>query len=459
MIAMYSSKIAARFAIMWTLFVVSPYCCGQELSNRNLKVTRPDSSPPAVTAHVPRGYAVVIGIANYRSAAVASLQFPESDAEAVYRVLISQHGGAFAAENVHKLLGKNATLANIRHEIEEWLPAVAQPEDRVVVYFAGHGVVSQGRGYLAPWDVDVNRIEDSAYAMQSLGNTLANRVKARWKALFADACHSGKINSETTDEGVAGQLDSVASQYLSLTATLGRQKSYEDPSLTGGFGLFSYFLVEALKGNADNNPCDGVVVADELVEYVRAEVMKYAKDHGVQQTPNANSDYEPAMPMGLSMKCGVPNSDASLSGSLVIESQADEVEIFVDDDLAGKTNHTAPLTVAGLMQGPHVVKAAKPGYKPEIQTVVVMPGRSTTVTVHMRFPVKVKREAEMLDLQGLKLYDNRHSSVNPLGQFTAVALSKRARPAPRQTTLHRRAGSGRRLRRSRVRSGPGESSA
>jgi hypothetical protein len=26
------------------------------------------------------------------------------------------------------------------------------------------------------------------------------------------------------------------------------------------------------------------VVADELVEYVRAEVMKYAKDHGVQQT-------------------------------------------------------------------------------------------------------------------------------------------------------------------------------
>ena len=124
--------------------------------------------------------------------------------------------------------------------------------------------------------------------------------------------------------------------------------------------------------------------------------------------------------MGLSMKCGVPNSDASLSGTLVIESQADEVEIFVDDDLAGKTSHTVPLTVAGLMQGPHIVKAAKPGYKPEIQTVVVMPGRSTTVTVHMRFPVKVKREAEMLDLQGLKLYNNRHSSVNPLGQFTGV---------------------------------------
>ena len=276
-IAMCRSKIAAGFAIVCTLSAIPPYCCGQELPDRNLKVARPGPNLPTVSAHIPRGYAVVIGIASYRSVAVAGLQFPESDAEAVYRVLISQHGGAFAAENVHKLLGRNATLANIRREIEEWLPAVAQPEDRVVVYFAGHGVVSRGRGYLAPWDVDVQRIEDSAYSMQALGNTLANRVKARWKALFADACHSGKINSETTDEGIAGQLDSVASQYLSLTATLGSQKSYEDPALTGGFGLFSYFLVEALKGNADNNPCDGVVVADELVEYVRSEVMKYAR--------------------------------------------------------------------------------------------------------------------------------------------------------------------------------------
>jgi tetratricopeptide (TPR) repeat protein len=38
----------------------------------------------------------------------------------------------------------------------------------------------------------------------------------------------------------------------------------------------------------------------------------------------------------------------------------------------------------------------------------------------MRFAVTVKREAEALDQQGLKLYNNRHSSVKPLGQFTAA---------------------------------------
>src|SRR5215471_11955624 len=102
-------------------------------------------------AGVPRGYALVVGVAQYKNLSDAQqLQFPESDAEAVYRVLISHEGGSFPAENVHLLKGSQATLAAIRHELEEWLPSVAQPADRVVVYFAGHGLVHDGQGYLAP---------------------------------------------------------------------------------------------------------------------------------------------------------------------------------------------------------------------------------------------------------------------------------------------------------------------
>ena len=63
----------------------------------------------------------------------------------------------FPPENVHVLKGRQATLANIRREFEEWLPSVAQPSDRVVVFFAGHGFVKNGRGYLAGWDVHPDR--------------------------------------------------------------------------------------------------------------------------------------------------------------------------------------------------------------------------------------------------------------------------------------------------------------
>jgi hypothetical protein len=98
---------------------------------------------------IPRGYAVVIGVARYQNLSeTQQLQFAERDAEAIYSTLISTEGGNFRAENVHKLIGSKATLTNIRKELEEWLPGIAKEEDRVVVYFAGHGFVGGGQAYL-----------------------------------------------------------------------------------------------------------------------------------------------------------------------------------------------------------------------------------------------------------------------------------------------------------------------
>jgi uncharacterized caspase-like protein len=138
----------------------------------------PGSAAAAATparATIPRGYAVVIGIATYPKLEAASqLQFPESDAQAFYRVLIDRNAGAFPAENVRLLLGRQATLANIRQAVESWLPSVAQPTDRVVVFFAGHGFGAGGRGYLAGSDVDPARLEETAYAMSSLGDVLSH---------------------------------------------------------------------------------------------------------------------------------------------------------------------------------------------------------------------------------------------------------------------------------------------
>src|SRR5882724_3077211 len=141
----------------------------QQPRARDLKYE--EDKPAAPPVAIPRSYALVVGISNYKNLpAKAQLDFPERDAQSVYSILISPEGGNFRAENVHRLIGAKATLAGIRLELESWLPSVAKEDDRVFVYFAGHGFVQGGRAYLAPYDLDPNNIAGTGYPMDTLGS-------------------------------------------------------------------------------------------------------------------------------------------------------------------------------------------------------------------------------------------------------------------------------------------------
>ena len=363
---------------------------------------------------VPRGYAVIVGIAQYQKLDESKqLQFPESDAESVYRVLISQEGGAFPAENVKFLRGSQATLANVRRELEEWLPSVARAEDRVVVYFAGHGLVKDGKGYLAPWDVDPDRLAETAYSMTALGDVLANRVKANWKVLFTDACHSGKINAETTNEALEAQFSALPASFLTLTATTEREQSFEDPNLATGYGLYTYFLVQAFRGYADNDPCDGRITADELIEYVRANVRRYARERQLTQTPTARGDYEPEMLLGVAQQCLTDgDKDAPMFGTAVIESNLDEVDVYIDGTLVGRVGKSKPLVIPSLSAGLHEFQGVKSGYEPDRKEVMIAPGQDVTVTFRIRYARQNKKPAIDLNSQGEKLLFSRRSSMS-----------------------------------------------
>jgi tetratricopeptide (TPR) repeat protein len=357
---------------------------------------------------------LVIGVGKYEKLDPEDfLKFSESDAEAVYRILISQRGGGFPSENVHELIGPQATLGNIRHELEQWLPSVAKEPDRVIVYFAGHGFVQGGRGYIAPWDVDPSSPATTAYPMNTLGNVLAQNVKARWKVLLTDACHSGKITSETTNEAIDEQFKGLPGGFLNLTATREREKSYEDPNLSTGFGVFSYFIVQGLQGNADNGPCDGVITADELIEYVRTEVRGYTRARGAYQTPTEHNDFDNNMILGVNPTCANAAPQPSLVlGSVVIEANMDDVQIYLDDKLVGTVAKNKPLPVPGLATGIHTVKAVKNGYEPDTRQVMVVPGESRSVTLRIQYRRQYKKTAIDDVERGEKLIFKTTSTFN-----------------------------------------------
>src|SRR5580692_12262650 len=90
---------------------------------RDLKIEKiPDEPVPLPKGGIPRSYAVIVGISRYPNLPdKLQLQFAERDAQSIYTILISPEGGNFKQENVHVLTGAKASLAGVRHEIDEWL--------------------------------------------------------------------------------------------------------------------------------------------------------------------------------------------------------------------------------------------------------------------------------------------------------------------------------------------------
>ena len=374
----------------------------------------------AVPLTMPRGYALVVGVGEYRNLDESrQLLYSESDAEAMYRVLISPEGGQFPPENVRLLTGAQATLANIRQALEEWLPSVAGPADRVVVYFAGHGLVEGGRGYLAPWDFEPGRIAETSYPMAQLGAVMSERIAAGWKVLLTDACHSGRINfnAETTNEALDQQLGNLPRNFLTLTATREREQSYEDPDLSTGFGFFTYFVTQAMSGHADVDPCDGRITADEVIEYVRSNVRRHARSRSLSQTPTARGDYDPAMLLGVGTAClGIADDveAPSLLGTAIVEVNLDDVDLYVDGELVGSLSRGRPLRIPGMSSGMHEFMGVREGYEPYTRQVMIAPNQEVTVRLRIRYVRRVRQSALDLNGRGERLLFSERSSMNPL---------------------------------------------
>ncbi len=392
-------------AILTCLFTVT--LCAQQKRERDLKYEK--DTPEPVTAPktaIPRSYALVVGISQYKNLPdKAQLRFPERDADAVYSILISPEGGNFKAENVHKLTGARATLSALHQQLEQWLPSVATEDDRVLIYFAGHGFVYQGKGYLAPSDFNPSDIPGTGYPMDSLGQVIGGKIKAKWKVLLTDACHSGAIS--ITDDANAQQVNrallDLNKSLFSLTASRDRERSFESADWGGGHGIFTYYVVKGMEGSADENR-DGIVTADELAEYVHRNVREATS--GQQNPTSERGSFDPNMLLAWVPSNRAPGTPpAPKFGALVFVSNLDNVEVFLDGKSVGTVSKGTPLRMPGLVPGAHTVKGVRMGYEPDgPREETVYPGEESTVTLKIVIPRRRPRAAVDAFDKGLDLY-------------------------------------------------------
>lgn len=190
--------------------------------------------------------------------------------------------GRYQQIETTSLLDQNATKANLLYALKRLggaadarptagAPAelekikAAEPEDAVVVYFAGHGTAQEQRFYLIPHDLGYlgKRTELDAMGLSSmLSHSISDleleqafeRIDGGLMLMVIDACNSGQALE--TEEKRRGPMNSKGLAQLAyekgmyiLTAAQSYQAALEAAQL--GHGYLTYALVEeGLKATA-----------------------------------------------------------------------------------------------------------------------------------------------------------------------------------------------------------------
>jgi len=248
-------------------------------------------------------YALLIGISKYKHSEL-SLQFPDADATTFANLLESPRGGGVASGNILLLTDEKATTAAVRNGFQDFLKRRAGKNDTVVILIAGHGTVDGRNAFVLTYDADPQDLASTALPMAELRGLFEDQLKKVGRVvLFADVCKAGTIGSiqSTAVNADVQHLGDVEGDLFGLLASRPKELSLEGPQFGGGHGVFSYFVIKGMAGAADENK-DGVVDANELIQYVSTEVPQATAN---KQHPREFGTYDNGMQLSDLRKPGI----------------------------------------------------------------------------------------------------------------------------------------------------------
>lgn len=219
-------------------------------------------------------YILSIGINRYENENM-NLTFARNDAEA-FAAEISKNGvSLFNKIHTYTLLDQNATKGGIIATLDK-IALEMKKEDLFIFFFAGHGSTVDNTFYFI-----TSEITGMYQADKLLGALQVGELQERFKKLpslkqvvFVDACHSGGsveglAMRGATEEKALAQLSRSSGVHV-MASSEESQQSAEIKSLN--HGVFTYVLLEALRGKADGSPADSKITVYELKSYIDDQV-------------------------------------------------------------------------------------------------------------------------------------------------------------------------------------------
>jgi uncharacterized caspase-like protein len=186
-----------------------------------------------------RWHALVIGIDTYRY--LPRLKTATGDAKAIARVLQQDYGF-----NTKLLLDGQATRKGIVDALNG-LRQKLSPQDRLLVYYAGHGIFDKEADTAYWLPVDSRDDRDTEWIMASRITSSLRRLEAKSVLVVADSCYSGMLTRGVVADR-RSKRDQFLSQLLTRSSRLLLASGGNEPVSDGGADGHSVFARALLNG-------------------------------------------------------------------------------------------------------------------------------------------------------------------------------------------------------------------
>ncbi len=224
-----------------------------------------------------KSWALIVGINEYHS--LPRLTGAVKSAKLIREKLVREFG--FDPENIIELYDDQATRENILRGFDRLMdPERVSKDDRVFIYFAGHGVTrdigGKEKGYIMPVDGVMDKFASTAISTDQL-HEFQEIIPAKHLFYAMDACYSGMIF--TRGIGLRQRVFTSKSEAISeftrrkarIAITAGGKDEQVVDIAEQGISIFAFYFLHGLDGDADVDG-DGIITSSELADYVAKNV-------------------------------------------------------------------------------------------------------------------------------------------------------------------------------------------
>jgi len=235
--------------------------------------------------------ALIIGIENYVDSPDATF----ANLDAKYFFDYARKGFGVNKNNINLLVDEQATFVKTNKALTKWLRSkVKSGQTELIIFFAGHGLASNdGKElYLLPQDSDPDLLSRTALSRTELFQEIIS-LNPKNVTIFLDTCYSGVSRDEKTLLASARPVRIVADKQSTPNNFTIFSASQLDQISSGleeaKHGIFSYYLMKGLEGQADTNK-DNNITNGELLAYMDTNISQKASELGRSQNPSLSGD-------------------------------------------------------------------------------------------------------------------------------------------------------------------------